>query len=137
MGRCCGKNKNSKRCRKKAGISSRYCHIHRRSTRPNLNDTSVEHCTICLDVLPLQDISLVVLDCEHVFHKACITKWLRVKATCPNCRKAHAVTPHKRATTDDDGDEEYIPATGLGIPGLWRGWRRLRSRTRNTRSSIN
>ena len=52
----------------------------------NLNISSIfsSDCPICLKKL---DIDKVYLNCNHYFHKACITNWKRRNNTCPICRK--------------------------------------------------
>lgn len=42
-------------------------------------------CSICLDPLDASK-PLVALRCKHMFHKACVTPWLRSNVSCPNCR---------------------------------------------------
>ena len=41
-------------------------------------------CSICLE--KLKDDKCVILNCEHIYHKDCIKKWLKKNETCPNCR---------------------------------------------------
>ncbi|CAK9013504.1 Probable E3 ubiquitin-protein ligase XERICO (RING-type E3 ubiquitin transferase XERICO) [Durusdinium trenchii] len=44
-------------------------------------------CSICLDEMQ-QDSKVVQLSCGHVFHKACVKKWLLTKRmTCPLCKQ--------------------------------------------------
>lgn len=45
----------------------------------------ITNCTICKLEIDLE-ISHVSLECSHKFHINCITKWLKEKAVCPNCR---------------------------------------------------
>lgn len=40
-------------------------------------------CTICLETI---DQYQYALTCAHVFHKECITLWLKENNTCPLCR---------------------------------------------------
>lgn len=43
------------------------------------------HCTVCLEnFIPLE--KLVKLPCEHYFHKVCLSPWLAMRSSCPNCR---------------------------------------------------
>ena len=46
---------------------------------------SSEDCSICLKVPKEKDI-IHKLPCKHIFHKACIVKWLSKINTCPLCR---------------------------------------------------
>ena len=49
---------------------------------------ATEICSICLVELGEGD-DLGALPCGHKhFHKKCIDKWLKISATCPNCRKS-------------------------------------------------
>jgi Ring finger domain len=41
-----------------------------------------KECSICLSSSP----EGIRLPCGHVFHTECITRWLRCKVECPNCR---------------------------------------------------
>ncbi|XP_044757392.1 E3 ubiquitin-protein ligase RNF165-like [Coccinella septempunctata] len=47
----------------------------------NRND---DDCTICLGSLGLG--ILVIMECDHMFHRTCITDWLKEKNECPICR---------------------------------------------------
>lgn len=55
----------------------------------HINDD--ESCPICLDELDEQKtkLSLLTLDCMHIFHAKCIINWCEEKQspTCPICRK--------------------------------------------------
>jgi hypothetical protein len=42
-------------------------------------------CAICLEPFVVNDISKTI-SCLHVFHKACIDKWLHSNAICPICK---------------------------------------------------
>lgn len=47
---------------------------------------SEEECTICLDSLEKNN-SVATLECGHEFHNCCIKDWMKIKKTCPICRK--------------------------------------------------
>lgn len=48
-----------------------------------VTDTSME-CTICTDAIASARATTLV--CGHIFHQACIGKWLERANTCPLCR---------------------------------------------------
>lgn len=43
-----------------------------------------KRCPICLDYFGSGDM-LRVMPCKHKYHKDCLDKWLKIKATCPIC----------------------------------------------------
>jgi hypothetical protein len=43
-------------------------------------------CSICLEEIQDKD-RYELLRCPHVYHKACILKWLEKSNTCPECRQ--------------------------------------------------
>lgn len=45
----------------------------------------INSCLICLEQFA-PGAKIVVLECGHPFHKACIDPWLRIHSECPNCR---------------------------------------------------
>lgn len=55
--------------------------------QPNIVEGEQE-CTICMEPYKSGD-EVLVLPCStlHHFHDYCITVWLNVQSTCPNCRK--------------------------------------------------
>jgi hypothetical protein len=49
------------------------------------NNSNIEiECSICLDIINKK---YCITFCNHKFHNKCIYKWLRIKNTCPICRK--------------------------------------------------
>lgn len=46
---------------------------------------SAASCTICMDEISA-GCEGVLLPCEHLFHRDCVTKWLRASHQCPVCR---------------------------------------------------
>lgn len=51
----------------------------------DINDGAM--CYICIDNIVKEDCKRVLrLSCKHLFHTACITKWLARTNTCPTCR---------------------------------------------------
>lgn len=54
---------------------------------PTSETSSVDlECAICLCGCPLGDDHSRTLPCGHIFHQACIDKWLSKSRTCPSCR---------------------------------------------------
>ena len=53
--------------------------------------SSLEECSICTEIVPIgpgpRSRKGIHLKCRHLFHRKCIKRWLRVRPTCPNCRK--------------------------------------------------
>jgi hypothetical protein len=46
----------------------------------------IEECSICLVDFQNED-DVALLNCNHLFHKACIDEWCARKPDCPNCRE--------------------------------------------------
>tara|TARA_B110000858_G_scaffold185970_1_gene228650 strand:- start:4 stop:564 length:561 start_codon:yes stop_codon:yes gene_type:complete len=49
-------------------------------------EEQIEECSICLEKLEKNN-SVVILECSHKFHDKCIKNWMKIKKTCPICRK--------------------------------------------------
>ncbi|XP_010534025.1 PREDICTED: RING-H2 finger protein ATL68-like [Tarenaya hassleriana] len=69
-------------------------------------------CPICLEVYMPEDKVVCLSKCHHLFHPACIDRWLRKNPTCPNCRssvsgKAWCVIK-KDAEIDDNDNVEGV-----------------------------
>ncbi|CAD8206749.1 unnamed protein product [Paramecium octaurelia] len=56
---------------------------------PSLEDMQLIHqCSICLvDFTQETQLQCVKTDCQHIFHKECLSKWQGHQVTCPMCRK--------------------------------------------------
>lgn len=49
-------------------------------------DAGVE-CVICMNPVDVEDARARMLTpCNHVFHTACLQRWMLVKMECPTCR---------------------------------------------------
>lgn len=47
---------------------------------------SQDRCTICCTNYSEGDV-VNKLPCNHLYHRECVTTWLKSNGTCPNCRK--------------------------------------------------
>lgn len=55
---------------------------------PDSNGNEENCCSVCF--APFEENSLCKrLSCEHFFHDACVSKWLRISKKCPICKKPH------------------------------------------------
>jgi len=55
-----------------------------------LLDEACENCVICMSALvgpPYSDPLAVSIECGHLFHRGCISKWLETKNSCPSCKR--------------------------------------------------
>ncbi len=91
-----------------------------------------ECCFICFEKYKEKELKRKLPHCNHFFHKKCIDKWLKNKATCPHCRSDlmdHITLSsedreeyYKKSCSCDDEDEdlgevEFIQFN-LGIIGI-------------------
>lgn len=49
-------------------------------------------CVICLEEFEEGDKCGALSECKHIYHKACINKWLIREAHCPVCRSSVSIT---------------------------------------------
>ncbi len=84
----------SKRCQhvlKKTGLQCKrkqkdndFCYMHRKGVNSIFLDNNEDkECSICLNIISENEQKL---ECGHVFHKECISKWFLRSITCPCCR---------------------------------------------------
>jgi hypothetical protein len=76
--RCSAKCLSGKRCRKSA-TTGEFCWTH--GTKETID------CGICLEETIKKSKHNVQLDCEHIFCKECIFRWINTTPNCPKCRK--------------------------------------------------
>ncbi|CAG9329699.1 unnamed protein product [Blepharisma stoltei] len=60
--------------------------INRLKKRIVQRGEEIQKCSVCMDDIA-EGTEANVLSCSHAFHPDCIQPWLRVKNTCPVCRK--------------------------------------------------
>lgn len=56
---------------------------------PSIIDGDFEvngQCSICHDECELLQQIMKPSECDHCFHSSCLTPWIEVHSTCPNCR---------------------------------------------------
>mgnify|MGYP001464308136 CR=1 FL=1 len=48
-------------------------------------DNGITNCPICLDDFNKEK-EIIVLKCDHIYHKECIIEWVKMNISCPLCR---------------------------------------------------
>ena len=51
-------------------------------------------CSICLEKIKYND-CVILIKCQHVFHKNCLATWFEEQYNCPNCRSEIILPPKK------------------------------------------
>lgn len=46
----------------------------------------MNYCSICLNSIKKEE-DTTKTNCKHLFHLECISRWLKIKTSCPLCRK--------------------------------------------------
>jgi hypothetical protein len=59
-------------------------------------------CAICVEDIAEGETVNILPDCGHVFHSQCLSPWLQLHPTCPNCRKK--VTCSVAESRDNDNE---------------------------------
>lgn len=72
-----------------SGEADRRCSAETIAALPEAAPHSVEGCVICLSEGDSEGAGerSCHLPCAHIFHRACVAKWLRIQASCPTCRR--------------------------------------------------
>ena len=47
----------------------------------------MQYCSICLNSIKKEEEDTKKTKCNHLFHNECISRWLKIKSSCPLCRK--------------------------------------------------
>lgn len=79
-------------------------------------DGEGELCSVCLCDYDDNDV-LIRLPCGHLFHEACITRWLRQDSSCPHCRYNLLPARHSGGSTTRRGSRNgSSPALPMPAP---------------------
>ena len=46
----------------------------------------IKYCSICLEKINKCGKNITLNECNHIFHKKCLEKWVIQNNSCPNCR---------------------------------------------------
>ena len=80
------------------------------------DDEDTELCAVCLCPYEMQD-TLLRLPCEHLFHEACVARWLQQDSSCPQCRfqLLPPLSPPAAARSSVDPEQGGTELTGQPI----------------------
>ncbi|XP_078151797.1 uncharacterized protein LOC144547061 [Carex rostrata] len=74
--------------------SFQYQKVEADSSENSTPSTASVDCAVCLSLLEEGEVVRMLPECRHVFHVACIDKWLASNASCPVCRAEVSPVPH-------------------------------------------
>jgi hypothetical protein len=66
----------------------------------NSNSKEIHFCTICQENIKKGEHKVKLCNCDHVFHKKCLNKHLKINKTnfeCPICRESYKTILHQIA----------------------------------------
>ena len=51
-------------------------------------DEEDRECSICMDTIdPKDKKNIMITPCNHAYHKDCLTRWMKDRSSCPDCRR--------------------------------------------------
>lgn len=66
--------------------------------------TGIHECNICLNNFEIGD-EIQNTPCQHRYHRACLTTWLNMASTCPNCR-VELLNPEENSEPLENDEED-------------------------------
>ncbi|CAL1409701.1 unnamed protein product [Linum trigynum] len=79
--------------------------------------TTATTCSVCLSDFTEGEPVRALPVCSHVFHVACIDRWLLSHPNCPVCRANTLSVPHVALTVPDRGGDGFGPREGSRAAG--------------------
>jgi len=76
-------------CVDESGVHRRQSFQSQESGSSGRDSSLFQHCAICLEAFNVGEEvswSKILMDCNHTYHRACITEWLYRSPGCPCCR---------------------------------------------------
>ena len=76
-------------CVDESGVHRRQSFQSQESGSSGRDSSLFQHCAICLEAFNVGEEvswSKILMDCNHTYHRACITEWLYQSPGCPCCR---------------------------------------------------
>ena len=67
-------------------------------------------CSICLKII--QENEKYKTQCNHIFHRDCINRWLMIKQKCPYCRCNVVIDNNTKYMLFHDNDKYYFNNNG-------------------------
>lgn len=69
-----------------------YFDTHKRKKEPRtVRTSSPSDCLICLEEIPVGPAARLDCSCTKVYHRECLSQWMRVRPYCPICRYSSLV----------------------------------------------
>ncbi|XP_043700308.1 RING-H2 finger protein ATL5-like [Telopea speciosissima] len=73
----------------------------------NGSSNAIKECPICLSNIEEEEMTILLPNCNHMFHAQCINVWLNSQSTCPICRCG--VAPQEAAMPETIESSVVIP----------------------------
>lgn len=67
-------------------FSNKHSNTGASTAQGDKSNESGVHCSICYMPFENSDFVITLPECEHMYHKDCITNWFKTHTTCPVCR---------------------------------------------------
>ncbi|CAM9447670.1 unnamed protein product [Hapterophycus canaliculatus] len=80
--------------------------------------SSEKDCIVCQELFAV-GATLVRLPCGHLYHEACLLKWLKISNTCPYCRRE---LPSSDETVERARRSRQAAGGAGGGEEVWRGF---------------
>ncbi|XP_046812029.1 E3 ubiquitin-protein ligase RNF128-like, partial [Lucilia cuprina] len=93
-------------------------------------------CIVCKELMLETHECLIIMNCNHVFHKECIERHLSQSMECPECHKACELADLKKFHIHDNSRQNPGSKSNANVRGKGRGAMAKRYHTRNVTKNL-